>query len=205
MKSRIASAVLALALVLPLRARAGSYLESVSGDISGDRTAPSSLALDPGDNSISGTVVSGDLDYITLLNATASPIVSLTLTQFDTANPGELAFVAIQAGSQFTEPNTGTQVANLLGYSHIGLPVGTDYLPLLGTGSGAIGFTPPLPGASYTLWIQQTGANPVGYTLDVRVPEPATWALLALWAAALTQRRVSRTLASHKARARSAS
>ena len=204
MRARVAPWIVAFALAaLPAAALAGSYSEFVSGDISGNRAAPTSLTLDLGDNPISGTTVAGDLDYITVLAPGA--ITALLLTQFDTANPLELAFVAIQAGTTFTEPNTGTNVANLLGYSHIGLPTGTDYLPLLGAGAGAIGFTPPLTGPAYTFWIQQTGANLVNYTLDVVVPEPSALALLGLAAAALTQRRVSRALASHRPRARSLS
>jgi hypothetical protein len=205
MKTRIASLALAFAIAaLPALALASSFVESVNGDMSNNRAAPSSLALDPGDNLLTGTTVAGDLDYITL--SAPAAIIAIKLTQFDTQNPSELAFVAIQAGTVFTEPNTGTTVANLLGYSHIGNPVGTDYLPIMGTAAGAIGFTPPLTGPNYTLWIQQTGANVVSYTLDVVVPEPSALALLAFGFFVLaTQSPVRRTLASHRPRARSAS
>ncbi|HKC51656.1 MAG TPA: hypothetical protein VKF60_12740, partial [Myxococcota bacterium] len=55
---RIALLLLGTALATaPGLAAAASYGEAVNGDISGNRLAPTSLALDPGSNSISGSVI----------------------------------------------------------------------------------------------------------------------------------------------------
>jgi hypothetical protein len=186
-------ALLALVLVLGSgRALAATYDESVNGDISGDRTAPSSLTLDGGGvvNLLKGTTIAGDLDYITIHASTG--IANLRLTQFDSAD--DLAFMAIQAGSTFTEPPTGTDITKLLGWAHISLPVPTEMLPILGTASGAIGIPAPytLPGGDYTLWIQQTGAQTVAYSFEiVAAPEPGVLLLasLALAGLAVTRRR----------------
>ena len=47
--------------------------------------------------------------------------------------------------------------------------VGTDILDDLGNGSGAIGFTPPLPSGDYSFWIQQTADLQVDYSLQFNV------------------------------------
>jgi hypothetical protein len=102
------------------------------------------------------------------------------------AGADQIGFIAVQAGSTFTEPPTGTNVANLLGYSHMGPGAGNlglDILPSMGQGAGAIGFTPPLTGSDYTFWINQTGSNPVTYRLDFvtsPVPEPVGLLVLGL-------------------------
>jgi hypothetical protein len=180
--------------IAPRSAAAGSYDEAVSGDISGDRLAPTSLALDPGSNPISGTVIAGDIDYLTLHVSAGQTLAQLVLTSFVSAD--DLAFMAIQSGTQFTEPPTGTNVANLLGWSHVSLPTGTDYLALMGGGSGAIGFSGPLPAGDYTLWIQQANPQLVAYSFDavvgVSAPEPVALALLALAGAGLAAARPRR-------------
>lgn len=105
----------------------------------------------------------------------------------------QIGFIAVQTGSIFTEPPTGTNVANLLGYTHIGPGagnLGSDFLPEMGQGSGAIGFTPPLTGEDYAFWIQQTGPSPVTYQLDFQVlPEPATLLVLSAGLAVLARKR----------------
>lgn len=185
-----------LALVLALgsgRALAATYDESVNGDMSNDRTAPSSLTLQSGPglvNLLSGTTVAGDLDYITIHAPTG--IANIRLTQFDSTD--DIAFMAIQAGSTFTEPASGPDITKLLGWAHISLPVPQEMLPILGTASGAIGFPAPytLPGGDYTLWIQQTGPQTVGFTFEIiAVPEPGLLLLasVALAGLAVTRRR----------------
>jgi len=183
---RIALLLLGTALATaPGLAAAASYDEAVNGDISGNRLAPTSLALDPGSNSISGSVIAGDLDYLTVHVSAGYALSQLVLTSF--VSTDDIAFMALQRGTQFTE-TTSPNVANLLGWSHFMLPVGQDYLALMGAGLGAIGFTGPLPAGDYTLWIQQTGAQSVGYGFNAVVtaaPEPGALALVALGIAAL--------------------
>jgi hypothetical protein len=198
LRARIASSFLAAAFaVAPLAASALTYSESVNGDLAGTRLTPTSLSLDVGSNLISGSVVMGDVDYVTLNIPAGASLAQLTLSDYSTSD--NLAFIAIQAGSQFTEPAIGTNVANLLGYSHIDFsqPPGADYLVLMNSdvnGLGAIGYTTPLPSGAYTLWIQQTGPELTGYTWNavVTAPEPGALALLALGLAGVLAARARR-------------
>jgi hypothetical protein len=175
----------ALALTLACFAGPASgapiWTESVDGDLSGNRAAPTALAAGIGSNQVSGTTVAGDLDYFSLLipaGATLSQIVltNTTLSSFD------LAFLAIQSGSTFTVDPSNPDVSQLLGWVHLrSNQVGTDILDNLAIGSGAIGFLPPLGPGTYSFWLQQTGGAVTGYGLDfVVVPEPMAASLLAL-------------------------
>src|SRR5262245_5621519 len=128
LRARITSLFLAAAFAaMPLVASAASWNESTNGDISNARLTPSSLALDAGANPITGSVVAGDVDYITLTIPSGASLTQLVLSNYTTTD--NLAFIAIQAGTQFTEPAVGTNVANLLGYSHLDFsqPPGQDY------------------------------------------------------------------------------
>jgi len=194
MTSRIATLTLAFALAVPALGLAANYDEGVSGDLSGDRLNPTSISLGSFTNFISGTTVQGDIDYFTVtlpqLSGIPLPILSISLTQFTSTD--DLAFLAVQEGSQFTEPPTGTDTTKLLGYEHIGLPLNVNILPTMGSQPGTIGFT-QLAGPVYTFWLQQTGPQPVAYTLDIYVtPEPSP---LALFAAGLVAWRVGRRFA----------
>ena len=83
-----------------------------------------------------------------------------------------ISFIGVQRGTQFTESAGAPNVANILGYTHFGAgngTLGTDILDNMGTGAGAIGFTPPLTAANYTFWSQETSASPATYTLDFQV------------------------------------
>jgi hypothetical protein len=162
------------------------WRETVDGDISGDRTAPSSAALVMGRNELTATSMgppaTADREYITF----SMPAGSLLTRIYVEAYTGldEIGFIGVQAGTTFTEPPSGTNVANLLGYDHFGpalYPFGRNILPNMGMGPGSMGFTPPLPADDYTFWIQQTGASPATYTIGFMVvPEPGTLGLLAI-------------------------
>jgi hypothetical protein len=188
----IASAFFGCLIVGPAAAMAAIvYDEGVDGDISGDRLAPTSRSLSFGSNELTATSVSGDLEYITLSVPAGLQLDAVILDAYVSLD--STAFIAVQSGTTFTEPPTGTDVSNLLGWSHFGTglgQVGTDILDDISVGAGAIGFVPPLSEGDYTYWIQQTGANSATYTLDfVVTPEPSTLALLALGVPALLRRR----------------
>lgn len=156
--------------------------EAVNGDLSGNRLVPTNLLLQLGVNSVIASTKSGDVEYLHLTLPAGSSLN--IITHFSWQSTDQLGFCAVQAGTTFTEPAIGTNVANLLGYSHFGTAtVGQDILPLLATGAGAIGFTPPLFGSDYTFWFNQTNPfNPATYQLDfVVVPGPglAAFALIA--------------------------
>lgn len=157
--------------------------EGGDGDLSGDRLVPNAFALTPGSNTITATSLQGDREYVTFALPTGKELASVMLVSY--AGLDETAFIGVQAGTTFTEPATGTNVANVLGYTHFGPGpgnVGTNILPAIGTGVGAIGFTGPLGGPNYTFWIQQTSSSsPSTYTFDfILTPEPASLGLLAV-------------------------
>jgi len=188
-------AMLALAVALasaPGAQAASIWSEVGDGDLSGNRLAPTALgALAAGSSSVTATSVAGDREYFSVVVPAGFQLDAIVLSAYSLASG--LSFVAVQSGATFTEPSSGTNVANLLGWAHFGPgQVGTTILDDLGAGTGAQGFTPPLPAGTYTFWSQEVGSTAVTYTLDFQVsavPEPGTAALLALGLGALAARR----------------
>lgn len=175
--------VLALTVALSVSTGAADVVvwnEAINGDISGDRLNPSSVVLSLGVNTLIASSVSGDREYIRMIVPAGFTLESVVHVSWDSEDP--IAFMAVQQGATFTEPPTGTNVGNLLGWSHFGPgegTVGLDILPRIGTGAGAIGFTPPLAANTYTFWVQQTGPFMSTYRLDfVIAPAPASIATL---------------------------
>lgn len=150
--------------------------ENVQGDLSNDRLAPTSLTLGVGDNILIANMGWEDKDYVHFHLGPSMALERIVVVSYVSDDP--ISFIGVQAGTVFTEPATGTNVANLLGYALWGAAdIGTDILPRIGQGPGAIGFTPPLTGTDYTFWIQQTG-DPTAYRLNfVTTPEPASLSL----------------------------
>jgi hypothetical protein len=172
-------AVLCGSLVFAAQARAAVWNEVTQGDISGNRQSPSSLNLTAGPNLINATTSGGDQEYLRLNVPAGGRIDSLFLRSFSGFDG--VAFIGIQQGSTFTEDPGTAEPIDMLGYAHFGSGagnVGADLLPQMASGFGAQGFTPPLTGGVYTIWIQQLG-SPSTYQLDVvATPEPAGAALL---------------------------
>lgn len=171
--------------------------ESVHGDLSGNGLLPSAIVMGVGTNSLSGSIQSGDLDYLSVKVLPGHELSALLLQDY--AGIDFTSFIAVQAGSTFTAAPPIPPVASLLGYSHFGpnapfgARVGDDLMYTLGTAAGAIGFSAPLPSGDYTFWLQQTGSA-TQYDFDfIVVPEPASLLTALCGAAAagaLSRRRV---------------
>lgn len=170
-----------LALISTAAALAGPaaaatlWNETANGDLSNVRTSPTNLTLSMGSNTITGTTVSGDVDFFTVTVPAGAFFSALTLITFTSAD--DLDFLAIQAGPIITST---TSPAAMLGYVHLSAAfVGTDVLDDMALGDGALGFTPPLPAGTYAMWTQQLQTQIVSYSFDlVVVPEPTEATLL---------------------------
>lgn len=185
--SALVASLAALAFSQPTTA-ATIWNEAVNGDLSGNRLAPTALSLSLGTNTILGNVVFGDLDYFTFTVPAGASFAALRLLSYGSGE--DVAFLAIQSGSVFTEPSIGANPANLLGYTHLDTTfVGTDILDDLGASNGQVppahGFSPPLGPGPYSFWLQQLNTS-TSYSYEVvLVPEPASAAFLVLGLASL--------------------
>ena len=171
---------------------AAEIWNETSGDLSDDRLNPDAFLLTPGSNNLIGTVIGGstaDLDYVALTVPANHLMTQIVLELYESTD--SRAFIGVQQGGTFTEPPAGTDVSQLLGWSHIGpggAQQGTDILDDIGLGGGAIGFTPPLAAGQYSFWIQQTGSALTSYNFNFvveEVPEPSTLLLGGIGAAAV--------------------
>lgn len=169
---RLTLSTAALATILALPAMANDYDESVSGDLSDDHLAPDTLVLEFGSNVLTSTQQGDsfgrDIDYVTIVVPVGMELTAMMVTGY-VADPGNLAFLGVQAGTPFTVDANNAKASDLLGGAVFGgFDVGFDILPGVGSLGGATGFTPPLPAGSYTLWLNQTG-DPSTVSLDLVV------------------------------------
>ncbi len=176
------------------------YSESVSGDLPGDFANPfagGNLSL--GINSISGSSVGTDRDYITFTIPAGLAVTSLTLSSF--VSEDDRIFLALTAGNASIDPDTAAaNLGGMLGYTHPGTAnttalLGTDILDDLAEGFQAAGFTTPLTPGDYTLWIQETGPINADYGFELTaVPEPSNiaWVVGTLLAGGAAYRHLPR-------------
>ncbi len=149
--------------------------ERFDGDLSDDRLNPTPFVLGLGDNTIratqQGDALGRDLDYATITIPAGRALTALVVDEF-VADPGNLAFLGIQAGTTFSVDAGSATAGDLLGGVVYGEgDVDADVLPAAGALAGAIGFTPPLAAGDYTVWWNQTGP-PSTAALAFVVPEP---------------------------------
>jgi hypothetical protein len=60
----VRSSLACLLLLLPAISHAFTYSESIDGELSGDRLAPTTLAAQPGSNTLGGSTSAGDVEYV---------------------------------------------------------------------------------------------------------------------------------------------
>lgn len=156
--------------------------ESLHGDLSNDRFAPSPFVLGMGSNSIIATSQAGDREFVALTIPAGLQLGAILQVSFVGEEDG-VAFAAVDDGPQFLVDPDSFSTAGMLGWTHFGSLIftpGADIMPAMGMGGGADGFVPPLPAGTYTFWFNQTGA-PTTYELDfVVTPAPGAAVLLGL-------------------------
>ena len=159
--------------------------ETIHGDLSNNRLAPTPLTFGFGSNIVRGTVGPGTEDDVFTVTLPANLTEIRVLAWADPANPTNTTFLGVDDGPTYTA--TSNNLAH--GFVSFGAAhVGTNVLPAMGTSNG--NFTPPLPaGSPFSFWLDE-GTGPVTYSLDfVTVPEPGAVTLVIAGAAALVVRR----------------
>jgi hypothetical protein len=135
---------------------ATTWDESVNGDLSNNRMAPTTLTLTAGGNTITGNFGAPDLDYVTLV-VPAGYTLSAIVTGIHTGPGLSRSFIGVQAGTVMTVPPSAADATGLLGWTHFGGADGVNLLPAMSVPMfGSTGFTPPLPAGAYTFWINET-------------------------------------------------
>lgn len=162
---------------------ATAWDESASGDLSNSGLAPTGVTLVAGSNLVlgdTGNVGGVDRDYFSFTVPAGLQWVGVTVLQGTTVL-GSSSFIGVQAGGQVTAP-TGGPATDLLGWALFApADIGSNILPRMGTGAGALGFSAPLGAGTYAVWVQETAAGSSHYAFDftlAAVPEPASYALL---------------------------
>lgn len=159
------------------------YDESVDGDLSGNRLAPTLLNANLGSNEVIGSMNRDiDIEYFTVVVQPGHQLDALVAAEL--VAPDGRSFIGVQSGSQFTVTPAAVQASDLLGYAHFGFQegnIGTNILDDMGSGFGAQGFTGPLSTGSYTFWLQNIN-DIANYRMDFQitaaVPEPSEYAML---------------------------
>lgn len=154
------------------------YSEPASGDLSGNRNAPTNRTLVMGSNDLFATTSGGDQEYLTVVVPPGLALNNLFVRSY--VSNDFTAFIGLQNGSSFTVDAFSAQPSDMRGYAHFGFgSVGRDILPEMAAAFDAQGFTRPLPAGQYTFWIQQLGPQSI-YQMDfVAIPEPSCIALMA--------------------------
>jgi hypothetical protein len=189
MKARLLAATIALAMCGTLSAQIITYVESVSGDLSGTATAPTFLSFGLGQNTVSGTMGRPpggaiDRDIFTFKVQEWERITAITLLRFEpVAAPGPIgSFFAISGTNTINLTNPSTHLSNRLVSGPgelLPLLIAGAFSDTLGTQPATQGIRGPLGQGDYTIWFQELSTS-VNYTLGVTVtavPEPATYAM----------------------------
>ena len=168
------------------------WSESVQGDLSGNRTSPSVVALLPGSNNVIATTQGGDQEYFRVTVPAATQLTGVVLNSYSAF---DVSFIGVQQGATFTVDPFAAQADDMYGYAHFGRgQLNTSILDDIGQGFDAQGFTPPLPAGTYTFWVQQlSGATSYDLNFQVTaVPEPSAVAIVGAAALACAKRSMRR-------------
>lgn len=183
-----ASTLAAAALAVPAQATV-IHDESVDGDLSGAFTAPDTITVTSGINTIIGQVGNNG-------NGGATDGSDGDYFEF-TLNPGQ-SISSFTVDSYVSSGSFGT--GSFLAYSDEGIAVqSSDFIDgfvLFNSSSGNVlsGLSPDTGGVlnpgTHTFWVQETAAVTIDYQFSFNVvPEPSSLALIGLGAIAATRRR----------------
>lgn len=199
------AAVLTVLVAAP-GALAANLSEAVTGDLSGDRLAPTFLQLDalaagntPGSNIVDGTVgrnpATGEIDRDYLwVNVPEGHVLAELRVGNQTQVGGNGAFIGFANGVFMPVDPAASTAAGLLGWKLYTLADrNTDILDDLAlAGNGASGFGGTLGPGDYTFWVQELATGSFAYRFNfvvAPVPVPAAAWLLGSGLAALALRR----------------
>lgn len=153
------------------------YDEAIDGDLSGDPTAPTPIALDGDTLTVSGSVQAfsgGDTrDYFTFTVGESQTLSAVRLVSYlDGDSPGidgNTGFIMIATGDTTVIPTNGTR-KDFLGGRHLNRNIFPDdtvnVLDGMSSGkTGGVGFDLPLDSGTYTMNVQQTGFQLTLYTI----------------------------------------
>ncbi len=190
-------------VLMTVPAEANGYNEGITGDLSSHASSPTDIgALALGDNKIigntdpsgaqinpQGALANEDNDYVTFTIPKGDVLSKILVGDDSEFQGGDRMFFSIANGASVSVDPSFTSASGLLGWTLIGnAAIGGDVLPLLGASApanfrpfpGATGFSGPLGGGTYTLWMLD-GDHDASYDLDVVVapaPETTTWVML---------------------------
>lgn len=134
------------------------YHEDLSGDLSSNNTSPTSLNFVVGQNTITANQSVSDVDYFTFTVPVNSELSQIVLDDYQSSD--DAGFIGIVNGSSFPTDAANTNASDLLGGLVYGLSNrGNNILSNIGALNGAQGFTGSLPAGSYSVWLNQTGAD----------------------------------------------
>lgn len=160
-----------------------TYIESVSGDLSGNGTAPSVLAFTTGLNQVSGTMgaTAGpvDVDIFSFVVGSGQSVTSIKLSSFvpvGTVVTG--SFFALDDAATIDTGNGTNHAANRLVNASSGEFLSASVLFGTKFSGGASALGGPLGPGTYTVFFRET-STAVGYTLDfTMIPEPSSGILI---------------------------
>ncbi len=132
------------------------YNENLNGDLANTNDSPTVLAFVGGQNTVTATQSSSDVDYFTFTVPSGFQLTQIVVDDYQSSDAA--GFIGIVNGSTFPTDAASTSAGDLLGGLVYGIANrGNDILAAIGDLNGAQGFTGALPSGSYSVWLNQTG------------------------------------------------
>lgn len=134
------------------------YNENLLGDLANAHTVPTVLAFVGGNNTVTASQSSSDVDYFTFTVPTGYELSQIIVEDYQSSD--DAGFIGIVTGTTFPEDEQNTTASDLLGGLVYGVSNrGNDILSAMGSLMGAQGFTGALAAGNYCVWLNQTGAT----------------------------------------------